>query len=208
MSANENTDQGATPEPRANGNQRPGVLPNIDGIPDVRRFGGAAQGSATEGASSGPPTLHDDRTRRFRLFIAGAGVVALAGLWLALACLRDDALHRAPSQAPVGSGLASGSIHPHQPPSYTFLFLLLSYSVVIAGIAFSMHAHDPYGARLRVNRKRVERAIKDYDAAFKQRVLDPLNIEQPHRDLVGLASDRLEVIRQRSARKTRPGTPA
>jgi hypothetical protein len=172
------------------------ALPVHKDVPASLRLADRHGQSATT-ASRGSPTLHDGRSRGFRLRAAAAGIVGLAGLWLAAAFLRDQALHRVP---PVfgGSGgivgVAGSSLHPHSRPSYTALFLLLSYSIVLLGIVFSVSMHDPHATRLRVARKRVKEATEAYDRAFAQRVLDPLKVEQPHLDLVRSASEHVDAV--------------
>jgi hypothetical protein len=133
--------------------------------------------------------------------VAIAGGVGLAGLWLAAAFLRDEALHRVPPSVGGAVGLVGSSLQPHARPSYTALFLLLSYSVVLAGVAFSTEVHDPHGVRLRVARKRVEKATREYDRAFAQRVLGPLDVEQTHLDMVHLAPKQIEIIQERERRQ-------
>lgn len=190
---------------KPNSGQTSGDLPRPEHIPQALHLDGTADSQDRTISSTGLPTLCDGRARRFRLTVAGAGIFGLAGLWLAMAFLRDAALHRISTPVAGAVGLASGSIHPHSRPSYTALFLLLSYSVVLAGIVFSAGVHDPHAVRLRVARKRVNKAVKEYDSAFRQRVLDPLKVEQPHNDLVDLAPGRLEVVRQKGLRRTEKG---
>jgi hypothetical protein len=175
-------------------------LPQPADIPTALGLG-LKKGEDGRAASPAPPTLLDGRSRSFRLAVAIAGSVGLAGLWLAAAFLRDEALHRVPPSVGGALGLVGSSIHPHTRPSYTALFLLLSYSVVLAGIAFSTGVHDPHGVRLRVARKRVEKATREYDRAFAQRVLGSLEVEQTHLDMVHLAPKRVEIVKERDRRR-------
>ncbi|HZK72410.1 MAG TPA: hypothetical protein VFD88_00205 [Clostridia bacterium] len=174
------------------------ALPVHNDVPDPLGLGGNTKGAAVE--PQGKLTLPDDRTRGFRLRVASAGIVGLAGLWLAAAFLRDHALHRTVTAFGGPEGVAGTTIHPHPRPSYTLLFLGLSYSIVLLGIVFTTGTHDPFAVRLRIARRRVTKATKEYDRAFARRVLEPLKVEQPHLDLVRRAPrhvDAMHVVAQR-----------
>lgn len=175
---------------------RPERAPHTHGMPAAPEATDPGQAQAVR-----TPVLCDSRTRRFRLLVAGSGVTGLAGLWGALAFLRDYALHK-PVPQPVSGvvGIAGASIQPHPQPTYTVLFLLLSYSIVLAGIVFATATHDVNATRLRIARLRVAEAIADYDQAIEQRVQTPLMTEQAHLDLIDLAPSRLEATRQEHLR--------
>lgn len=179
-------------------------LPHAERIPSAQALPIAqgpanAQEPANATARTEPSALSDSRTRGFRLRVAVAGIVGLAGLWGALAFLRDYALHK-PVPQPIAAEVSLANVHSHPQPTYTVLFMMLSYSVVLIGIVCATAAHDASATRLRIARERVAETIKDYDRAIAQRVTTPLKVEQAHRDLVDLAPSRIEAIRQEHLR--------